>query len=79
MRGLELNSIDFDKINLEIHNILKNRKDYNSKIYAEKNIETINNTFILVEPKKSWLSAIKSLGLNFQLIDNKIIKKPQMI
>jgi len=79
MIGIELNKTDFDKFNNAIHTVLKMLNNYNSPKYAEP-IETINGTFILLQPNKiGWQKAIKNLGLKWVKIDVNIIKKSKMI
>ena len=79
MTGIELNKTNFDKYNNAIHNLLKGLPDYNSPTYATP-IETINGTFILLQPSKlSWQQATNQLGLKWVTIDKKIIKVTPMI
>jgi len=78
MIGIKLNKTDFDSTNKAIHDILIQRDDYNSETYASP-IPTTDNLFILLEPKKVWLTAIKSLNLTFTTFDNSIILKSKVI
>jgi len=79
MKGIILNKTDFEVTQLAIHNILKNRDDYNSERYANPAIKTTNGEYILVEPKNEWLTAISSLGLKFINIDNGIISNEDIL
>lgn len=74
IRGIELDRDNFLEIGLKITELLKQDKEFTSEKYSGLDIPTVNDKWLLIEPKKEWLELIKPLGLIFKDYDNSIIK-----
>lgn len=80
IKAQEYNTLkEYQEANKKAHNLLKNKKGYNSPMYAnKKGILTIKATYLLPLVSKFKKELVKA-GFVFKEIDKKYIKQSEII
>ena len=79
IRAIELTKEQFQEKEKAVTTLLKPLNGFSSPSYQLKGIETVNDLFLLLEPKElKFKEVIKDLNIEFQDLNINIIKREEI-
>ena len=79
IRAIELTKEQFQEKEKAITTLLKPLKGFSSPTYQLKGIETVNDLFLLLEPKEQeFKGVVKELNIEFKDLNTDIIKRDEI-